>query len=148
MEAFKVENFEREHGKNSFPAYWQMKGQALHEMQRRLSSALSIDEAFSRQEICQALETKSQLVEGVNAEDNSFDLRSLLDQFGIVMSDEVCINWYHFEALDVMRASDFVRHFSDIWYPSSDDIDIFDQSVSWVLSISHYGSVKMARISG
>ena len=34
------------------------------------------------------------------------------------------------------------KYFSDIWYPSTDDIDVFDSSVSWILSVNHEGEIR------
>ena len=40
------------------------------------------------------------------------------------------------------------KYFDDIWYPDSDDIDIFDQTLSWILTVLHNGDVKILQIGG
>ncbi|EKO31739.1 hypothetical protein LEP1GSC179_0008 [Leptospira santarosai str. MOR084] len=42
-----------------------------------------------------------------------------------------------------MYLIDLINNFDDIWYPSVDDIDIIDMSISWILSVSHFGEIKL-----
>ncbi len=41
-----------------------------------------------------------------------------------------------------MKAEDLISTFSDIWYPSSDDLDIIDGTMQWIVSIDHNGTVR------
>jgi len=36
---------------------------------------------------------------------------------------------------------DLFKFFSDIWYPSLDDIEIFDINLNWIISVRHYGDI-------
>ncbi len=38
------------------------------------------------------------------------------------------------------------RWFDDIWYPASDDIDLFDSTLDWILSVSHSGLIDLRRL--
>lgn len=42
-----------------------------------------------------------------------------------------------------MSFVDLANFFDYIWFPSSDDVDIFDASFDWILSIDHAGFVKL-----
>ena len=38
-----------------------------------------------------------------------------------------------------------VRWFDDLWYPAADDLEIFDASCSWLVSVAHDGAVGVVR---
>ncbi|WP_234399978.1 hypothetical protein [Campylobacter concisus] len=40
-----------------------------------------------------------------------------------------------------MRFDDLSKFFSDIWYPSLNDIEIFDINLNWIISVRHYGAI-------
>jgi hypothetical protein len=75
---------------------------------------------------------------------------------GFVLSDlfvrlkleakNIYINWSRFDDIDEMSALEFSAVFHDLWYPSSDDIEIFDQGQKWVLLIRHFDVVQILRI--
>lgn len=56
------------------------------------------------------------------------------------------INWDRYEEIDEMGLDDLNRYFSDIWYPGSDEVDVFDSSFGWFLSVSPEGYVKVVRV--
>lgn len=146
MEVFKVENYEREHGQGTFPAYRRLGSQSSQEVRRQLAGALGIAPTSSGTEVVRAVWDRSQPVEGADAENEDFDLCLVLDRLGLACTDKLYLNWHHYEDVDEMCAADVTAHFTDIWYPSSDDIDIFDQNMLWVVSITHYGAVRVTRL--
>jgi len=58
---------------------------------------------------------------------------------------ELFVNWGRFEEVDAFQTVDVARYFSDFWFPVTDDIDLFDASVNWVVSIRHDGVVSFIR---
>jgi hypothetical protein len=72
-----------------------------------------------------------------------FDLLRVLPDH-VRERDTVLINWYRFDDVDEVRTKDLATFFSDFWYASSDDIDIFDPDVTCILSVRHDGTVKIA----
>lgn len=72
----------------------------------------------------------------------NFKLIDNLKKIGITPMKEVFINWYRFERIDVFNAVDLDKFFYNIWFPSSDDIDIFDESLNWIVSIRHDGIIS------
>jgi len=65
---------------------------------------------------------------------------------GISAEKKVYVNWYRYDNVDEIQFVDLTKYFDDIWYPGLDDIDIFDATFSWILSISHDGAVRSARL--
>ena len=84
-------------------------------------------------------------MEGLNAGDENFDLENVTQTAGISVHDKVFVNWYHFDKIDTLAFKDLAVFLGYIWYPSSDDIDIFDSSFSWIVSITHQGEVYIAQ---
>ncbi|MEX0599721.1 MAG: hypothetical protein WD205_03690, partial [Rhodothermales bacterium] len=76
---------------------------------------------------------------------NAVDLRisDILKECGIHPATKVYVNWDRFEEVDRMALDDLDDFFHYIWYPSSDDIDVFDDDLEWILSVTHGGSVMI-----
>jgi len=83
---------------------------------------------------------------GINAENEHFDLAAVAKDLGISAEKKVYVNWYRYDNVDEIQFVDLTKYFDDIWYPGPDDIDIFDATFSWILSISHDGAVRSARL--
>ncbi len=53
----------------------------------------------------------------------------------------VFINWGKFDNIDEISFNDLDRYFYDLWFHSADDIDIFDDTYRWIVSIRHDGVI-------
>jgi hypothetical protein len=73
------------------------------------------------------------------ADARSFDVLEVFGRLGIAPRADIYINWRHFVEVDRMSTADVARFFSSLWYPGPDEIDLFDDSFAWVLSISGEG---------
>jgi hypothetical protein len=63
-------------------------------------------------------------------------------------ADHVYVSWDALRGqVDDIAFADLARYFAWIWYPASDDIQIFDESFSWLLVIGHEGDVSLARLT-
>ena len=91
----------------------------------------------------QAIENRCVLIPDVNAEDDGFDMGRLMDRLNLDMPEVVYLNWYHFDDVDEMSTRDLSLHFSDIWYPSADDLEVIDPRTQWVMSIHHAGMITV-----
>jgi hypothetical protein len=69
----------------------------------------------------------------------------LLRKLGVTSPKKVYLNWYRFDDIDQIDLADLDRYFFDIWYPDSDDLDVFDDSADWIVSIAHHGNVRLFR---
>jgi hypothetical protein len=82
---------------------------------------------------------------GVNSLSDDFRLSQVLWRLRILPPEYVFVNWYRFDDVDEIKFADLESHFTDIWYPSSDDIEVFDSSLKWLIAVSHDGSVGICR---
>ncbi|HEV7224714.1 MAG TPA: hypothetical protein VGN42_18530 [Pirellulales bacterium] len=108
-----------------------------------MSELLKIDDRTSDLALPLALANHQIPYGGLNALDEGFDLSRVFEALDIWPDDSVYINWHRFNAneIDAITVADLTLYFDDIWYPSSDDIDIFDDTLCWVLVVSHEGMI-------
>lgn len=140
MEAFKIALFEQEYV-YSFPSYRSLPLSEAQALQARIASRFGLKASRAPTEFASALASRQTYSHGVNAEDN-FSLLPMLTALGITPLPELFINWGRFEELDTFQTADVARYFNNLWYPVADDIDLFDASVNWVVSIRHDGVVS------
>ena len=135
MDQIKLENFPKEYGIKmpiirSLPA-----GECLKIRENLLHkfSLNDIDEFFKID--------KFSRLDGFNADEAIFDLNTAFSKLDIATPNEICINFNKFESIDILHFDDLSKFFSDIWYPSLDDIEIFDINLSFIISVRHYGAI-------
>lgn len=135
MDQIKLENFRKEYGFEmpiirSLPA-----GECLKIRENLLHkfSLDNIDEFF--------MIDKFSRLDGFSADEANFDFKALFNKLNIATPNEICINFNKFESIDILHFDDLSKFFSDIWYPSLDDIEIFDINLNWIISVRHYGDI-------
>ena len=135
MDQIKLENFRKEYGFDMPIVRSLSAGECIkiRENLLRKFSLNDIDEFFKID--------KFSRLDGFNADEENFDLKAVFNKLGIAMPNEICINFNKFESIDILRFDDLSKFFSDIWYPSLDDIEIFDINLNWIISVRHYGVI-------
>ena len=86
------------------------------------------------------LRARTTWLPGVVATAEDFSLLDLTRHVGIE-ADVVYVNFWHFDDVDKLRLEELSRRFHDIWFEGPDDIEIFDDSHDWYLSVSHDGAI-------
>lgn len=64
-------------------------------------------------------------------------VRQYLSGLGIAEWENVYLVWVANQIGVQMAFGDFVQYYDDIWYPSSDDIWISSENLSWFLNFDH-----------
>lgn len=145
MDTFKVKHFEDTHPGETFPPFQAVHAKDAHRFRELLRARLQLDATADDLALVNALGKVEMRMDSANAQDDGFSLREVFNAIEIESCEQLYINWYRFDQIDQIRADDVMRCFDDIWYPASDDIDIFDHSLSWVVSISHEGSIAFVK---
>ena len=143
MEAFKIEHFIRDNPDKKFPQFVSLDSDQSNKIHRKLSDKLRI--AHPPEKVVKKLKAMGFYIEDDNAESEGFILKKIFEKVGIYPQEKVYINWHHFDDIDQMGFDDLSTYFDEIWYPGSDDIDIFDATFSWVLSVHHDGSIQVVK---
>ncbi len=141
MEQFKVELFEEEY-KIPFINYKELRNDECQVLYRKINNIINSRINLTPLKMVCILEEKSKMISNFNANEN-FNLKECLNFLKIIPNESIYINWYRFDEIDELNFSDFNKFFDDIWFPEVDDINIFDSSLSWILSINHNGVVSI-----
>ncbi len=62
-----------------------------------------------------------------------------------VEEEWVDVIWPYERAGVEMRYADFVRHYDELWFPSSDDVLVMTDRRDWVLELDHEETVTFVR---
>lgn len=142
MDKIKVDNFLREYQGLQFPRYISLNNKEC----LRISQSLQI--SFGLKKIIDGLRLVKEFDSlaiplNLNADTTQdFSISKLLHSLKINANSEVYVNWYRFDKIDLLNLLDLNNFFNDLWYTNLDDIDIFDNSFEWILSINHDGYIK------
>ena len=136
MDEFKISLFESEHAFR-FPQYQSLGKIEGQKLMNNIAEKYNINLTNFEAELAM----KQSFCEEFNGEED-FKLKHCLTSLGIKLSNSLCINWYKFERVDVLTVDDLDKYFYDLWFPSADDIDLFDHTLNWIVSIRHDGCVS------
>lgn len=142
MDDFRIVNFRRDNPGMSFPWVQSVDSSECEAIKRRLANLVSPDADVTGLELVRIIRERAMLVEGADAESESFNLGEL----PVAWHDSVYLNWGRFDSLDQMKLQDVKRWFAYLWYPASDDLDILDSHLEWIISIAHSGEVYVLRL--
>jgi len=135
MDQIKLENFRKEYGFR-MPIIRSLSEAERLKIRENLLHKFSLDDIDEFFKI-----DKFSRLDGFNADEENFDIKAVFSKLDIATPNEICINFNKFENIDILRFDDLFKFFSDIWYPSLDDIEIFDIHLSFIISVRHYGSI-------
>ncbi len=140
MDLIKIENFQKDNPTGRFPSYRSFDDEEGEIIRSRLIKRLNLP---SNVDLVDYIANSATILEGVDAESTNFNLMDLIQSLRLKSSNEVFINWYHFDDIDQINFKDLSDCFDYVWYPSLDDIDIFDDTLTWFISISHHSTVSV-----
>lgn len=145
MDQIKIDNFSSQHPGCSFPEWDSLSKDACLEITQLIRKKFSLANIADGLALVRAIDALAQPCEIASHVSEDFDLNALLDACGVNAAEVVYINWYRYDEIDRLKRKDLARNFDDIWYPDVDDIDVFDESLSWILSIRHDGYIRLLR---
>jgi len=146
MDAIKVENFRRVSPTVEFPRFAHLSPKECARLRADIAERLNLDSRSDPLILLSTLRAAARPVPGLNAQ-NGIELRTLISSRGFKPQADALVNWYRFDDIDRIALSDLSTHFGDIWYPSSDDIEILDESLDWFVFVRHDGAVDVLDLS-
>jgi len=147
VDEIKIQDFQRDYPGENFPEYRTLSDEEAFRIQLTIITKLGLPQTTSPLDIVKSLEKTSILVPNCNAEDADFELITILTELGINTESTVYINWFRFDKIDELRLVDVSKYLDDLWYPVADSIDVFDESLSWILSIGYFGELLLIKFS-
>ena len=143
MDRIKKINYLREKPDGAFPDVEQVAPEEARQLRARIATLVDAEESPDSHHLVAAVRATSAVLGGYDANAAGFSIREILKERGIDSSAKVYVNWSRFERMDRMFLNDLDDFFSYIWYPASDDIEVFDAGLQWLLSVTHDGSVMI-----
>jgi hypothetical protein len=145
MEKIKLDNFSGEYPGRGFPEYVSLSKSACSDIAQSIQNSFALTNVTDGLTLVKAIDALAKPCEVASHVGEDFDLNAFLKACGIDAADVVYINWHRYDKIDRLKRCDLASHFYDIWYPDVDDIDVFDDSLSWILSVRHDGYIKLLR---
>lgn len=142
MDKFKIENFKTKNPTERFPSFKELDNLKCKKICDEIIMRYGLV-CQSSLEMVRIIDSYQEVVEGLSADNESFKLQGFFNHLDIKPEKNVFINWYRYDQIDSILWDDFVENFDYIWYPSADDIDIFDNTFDWILSVKHNGVLKI-----
>jgi hypothetical protein len=147
MDTFKIELFKKENPLLDFPQIIALDQNDMLCVRQNISQKLNININLTGKELLNLIVKSCRSVPNYNACTIGFLLSDVLKNLEIVPKNKVYINWYQFDKIDILSFNDIDKYFDYIWFPSSDDIEIFDDTYDWMLSIRHDGHICCNRLN-
>ena len=144
MDQHKIENFVQAHPGVAFPTYMHLDGNHASAIRGAIARSVGSPE-LNGLALVKKLRALSTEATSVQADESTFSVGRLLRDVGVKSPPKVYLNWYRFDEIDQIGLADLDQYFSDIWYPGADDLDVFDDSAKWTVSITHHGKVWLFR---
>lgn len=139
MESFKEERFRSANGDQPFVRVTPLPALEVAELRTKLRRQRGLGDGASDVEIATAMRQRQ---EAVGTLGRPADLRAVLgESIPTPLSSDVYIAWSGCSCFDRIEWDDLLGLFEYVWYPSIDDIDLFDDSLGWFLSVDHDGMV-------
>ena len=143
MDEHKINYHIEEYGSLRF-AFDKLDDAACWTLRERLATALRLKETAASVAFEVDVDRSLNLRSKHDAEEQGFSLADVLAEFAIVPL-ATCLVAFSFQVIYRFQTTDVVKYFDDIWYPGPDDINILDESLSWMVAVYHHGSIKAAR---
>jgi hypothetical protein len=145
MDEYKLKHFARQNPGKRLPIVSSTEDEVAA-TRTLLLHRLGLPQATDGLSLVQAIASRSVPLEGLDASRPDFALSHVLQgSLAIHPEEELFLNWRRFDHLDRIQAGELARHFDDVWYPGTDDLDILDAQCRLILSIAHHGGVRLLR---
>lgn len=146
MNAIKIDNFRRSYPGVQFPEFESLAPDRCTDIRQSVARRLGLPTDAPPLEVITKLHEQAGGELGNAPDSGGLDVRITLQKAGVEAGDRVYLNWYRFDDIDEVGVDDLSRCFDDIWYPGSDDVELFDATLSWIVSISHTGRMVLRRL--
>lgn len=144
MDSFKIDNFNNTNPTDTFPNFEEICESEIKVLKSLIWGLYFKETENKVEELILLIDKKAQFIDfQINT---NFSILKLLKSFNLSISEYCYINWDNFQTVDKISMRDLDKYWSDIWYPAIDDIEIFSTTGSWILKITHYGSIALLTV--
>jgi len=137
----RIEIFENENPGESFPDFETLYPGVAESIRLKILRRVGLNQSTSPGELIDKLYTMYNWLKGFSADSEKFDLSTVFEKIQIQPEEYIYINWYRFDHIDKMKFIDLCKYLEYIWYAGPDDIEIFDNTLKWMIAINHSGGI-------
>lgn len=141
MNRIKIEKFREDNPGNEFPPFRSLNDGEAHLLCAQLAQRMGCSSA-KPSDLFEEFESRLRLIDGMDADEQSFSLSSVISRLSIHPKGQIYLHWYRENKIDEMAFADMDANFPNIWYPGPDDLSIYDSSLDWILTIHHDGVIS------
>lgn len=145
MHEVKIANFQKEHPGREFPPYRALRAEEAIHVRMRIAALVGVPPDSDPLSLTERLAGAMSEWTEHNAEDKGFELRAVCESLRVQPLQHVYINWGRFDDVNSMEYRDLVDYFDFIWYPGPDEIEVFDSTFAWVVSVDHDGHIRFLK---
>ena len=138
MNSSRIQDFQLANPGKQFPWFRTLDARETNSLYSRLCAVVDLPANADGLELVQTIEKAGTILTGAELRDFSGDIQHALQESRVVPRSNVYVNWYRFDEIDEFHFDDILRWFPDLWYTAAEDPDIFDDSLTWMLSLRHY----------
>jgi hypothetical protein len=141
MNRSRIDDFLHEHPGIEFPWFVEKTNEECAVIRQTIAQKYSLAAyLFDSVEFMKALQRIERTVfgEDVVGDEQAPGVVEVLAAIDAPVPERILINWRRFDAIDEMRFCDVDRYFFDLLYAGDDDVDLFDASLEWIVTLSHH----------
>ena len=142
MHEIKKLNFARSFPGRPFPAHRDLSAAEVEDKRENLS--INGMAAASRESLTRMIDSAKPIA-GMSAESDDFDLGDVFRHLRIPPPSNIYVWYLYDDEMVSLSTADVARYFDDFWYPSSDDVGLFDNSGRWIIFVTHYGELRVIK---
>lgn len=143
--ACKIEVFQVDFPGRPFPGYRLLDEQECAELRAGFERRILNAGELKQSQLLEEMWRRATPLEGDPSDEAAFDPRTLMASLGIAPEQRVYLDWSAFTEIYEMRFSDFADCFHSLYFPSADDLTVFDGTLSWILWFLHYRALALTR---
>lgn len=136
MNAVKIQNFSSANPNSEFPAFKHLSPSDCALLRSEIATRLGLVPQSEPLVLLETLHAEAKPFTSVGAP-ATFELQNIISGAGFNWCLDVYVNWHRFDDIDRIALYDLSKYFDYIWYPSSDDIEIFDEGLDWFVLVRH-----------
>lgn len=131
----RIDDFVRETGREP-PHVEHLSREDCERLRECVASTLGLPSSVGGASLVKILREK-QRPTGMLITDVNFSLTRAFEDLNLRPKLSLYRNWAQFNLIDRFKSRFICRHIQDLLYPGGDDIDLFDESFSWVVSVDY-----------
>ena len=143
MQQFKIDNFLEQRPGEAFPKFESLTATQAGNVWQSWARVAS--QPSDSSQLIPWIEKRATPLLGVNIEGDEIPLSELFSMLGVEPANNLYVHWDGPLEIDRFTKADLEDRFYDIWYPSADDIEIFDDTFEWMVFVRHFGGVQLWR---